>query len=192
MVRDFCGHGLGRLFHDEPNILHVGRKGEGAPLAPGHVLHRRADDQSRRAIGVKILSDGWTAVTRDRSLSAQFEHTVGVTETGVRDLHPFAARRAIRPTAPTPTMSPADRELAATERRFHYHGGIAKRLANRALHRRPGAAKRSPTTNCSNWFSFARSRAATSSRSPRRSSLASAPSPRRLRRSRRDWPKSRG
>jgi methionyl aminopeptidase len=82
VVRDFCGHGLGRLFHDEPNILHYGRTGEGLPLRPGMFFTIEPMINLGRP-QVKVLSDGWTAVTRDRSLSAQFEHTVGVTETGV-------------------------------------------------------------------------------------------------------------
>jgi methionyl aminopeptidase len=82
VVRDFCGHGLGELFHDEPNILHYGRRGEGAPLKPGMFFTVEPMINLGRP-HVKVLSDGWTAVTRDRSLSAQFEHTVAVTTTGV-------------------------------------------------------------------------------------------------------------
>ena len=82
VVRDFCGHGLGRLFHDEPNIIHVGRPGEGVPLKPGMFFTIEPMINLGKP-HVKILSDGWTAVTRDRSLSAQFEHSVGVTQTGV-------------------------------------------------------------------------------------------------------------
>ena len=95
MVRDFCGHGLGRLFHDEPNILHVGRRGEGVPLKPG-MFFTVEPMINLGGYGVKILSDGWTAVTRDRSLSAQFEHTVGVTETAceIFTLSPTGADRA--------------------------------------------------------------------------------------------------
>jgi methionyl aminopeptidase len=81
VVRDFCGHGLGRLFHDEPNVLHYGRVGEGPLLKAGMIFTIEPMINLGRP-HVKILSDGWTAVTRDRSLSAQFEHTVGVTETG--------------------------------------------------------------------------------------------------------------
>ena len=81
VVRDFCGHGVGRLFHDAPNILHYGRPGEGARLEPGMIFTIEPMVNLGRA-HVKILSDGWTAVTRDRSLSAQFEHSVGVTEEG--------------------------------------------------------------------------------------------------------------
>ena len=81
VVRDFCGHGLGRLFHDEPNILHYGRRGEGVPLRAG--MFFTIEPMINLGLpAVKVLSDGWTAVTRDRSLSAQFEHTVGVTATG--------------------------------------------------------------------------------------------------------------
>ena len=82
VVRDFCGHGVGRLFHDEPNIVHVGRPGEGIVLRPGMFFTVEPMINLGRP-HVKVLSDGWTAVTRDRSLSAQFEHTVAVTETGV-------------------------------------------------------------------------------------------------------------
>src|SRR5216683_908226 len=81
VVRDFCGHGVGRLFHDVPNILHYGSRGEGVPLKPGMIFTVEPMINLGRP-QVKILSDGWTAVTRDRSLSAQFEHSVGVTETG--------------------------------------------------------------------------------------------------------------
>jgi methionyl aminopeptidase len=81
VVRDFCGHGLGRLFHDEPNILHYGSPGSGVELRPGMFFTIEPMINLGRP-QVKILSDGWTAVTRDRSLSAQFEHSIGVTETG--------------------------------------------------------------------------------------------------------------
>ena len=81
VVRDFCGHGLGRVFHDRPNILHYGEPGEGLPLKPG-MLFTIEPMINLGKPHVKILADGWTAVTRDRSLSAQYEHTVGVTETG--------------------------------------------------------------------------------------------------------------
>jgi len=81
VVREFCGHGLGQTFHDEPNILHYGVKGQGVELRPGMFFTIEPMINLGRA-PVKVLSDGWTAVTRDRSLSAQFEHSVGVTETG--------------------------------------------------------------------------------------------------------------
>lgn len=82
VVRDFCGHGVGRLFHDAPNILHYGSPGDGAELRPGMIFTVEPMINLGRP-HVKVLSDGWTAVTRDRSLSAQFEHSVGVTESGV-------------------------------------------------------------------------------------------------------------
>lgn len=81
VVRDFCGHGLGQLFHDEPNILHYGRRGEGVALKPGMFFTIEPMINLGRP-HVKVLNDGWTAVTRDRSLTAQFEHSIGVTETG--------------------------------------------------------------------------------------------------------------
>lgn len=82
VVRDFCGHGIGRTFHAPPNVLHFGRPGEGPVLAPGMFFTVEPMVNAGRP-EVKILDDGWTAVTRDRSLSAQYEHMVGVTETGV-------------------------------------------------------------------------------------------------------------
>jgi len=81
VVRDFCGHGLGRVFHDRPNILHYGVAGEGPLLQPGMLFTIEPMINLGKS-HVKVLPDGWTAVTRDRELSAQFEHTVGVTETG--------------------------------------------------------------------------------------------------------------
>ena len=83
VVREFCGHGLGRIFHDAPNILHFGRAGEGAVLRPG-MMFTVEPMLNLGGPGVKILNDGWTAVTKDKSLSAQYEHSVGVTETGVQ------------------------------------------------------------------------------------------------------------
>ena len=82
VVRDFCGHGIGRRFHEPPNVLHFGRPGDGPMLKPGMFFTIEPMVNAGRP-EVKILDDGWTAVTRDRSLSAQFEHMVGVTETGV-------------------------------------------------------------------------------------------------------------
>jgi methionyl aminopeptidase len=82
VVRDFCGHGIGRRFHEAPNVLHFGRPGEGPVLKPGMFFTIEPMVNAGRP-EVKVLDDGWTAVTRDRSLSAQFEHMVGVTEDGV-------------------------------------------------------------------------------------------------------------
>ena len=81
VVRDFCGHGIGRRFHEAPNVLHFGRIGEGPVLRPGMFFTIEPMVNAGRP-EVKVLDDGWTAVTRDRSLSAQFEHMIGVTETG--------------------------------------------------------------------------------------------------------------
>ncbi len=81
IVRDFCGHGLGRLFHDTPEVIHAGRPGTGPELRPGMFFTVEPMINIGRA-DVKLLDDGWTAVTRDRSLSAQFEHSIGITETG--------------------------------------------------------------------------------------------------------------
>src|SRR5262249_41714428 len=81
VVRDVCGPGLGRAPHDRPNLLHSGEPGDGVMLEPG-MLFTIEPMINLGKPHVKILTDGWTAVTRDRELSAQFEHTVGVTETG--------------------------------------------------------------------------------------------------------------
>ncbi len=81
VVRDFCGHGLGRIFHDAPNILHFGHPGQGTVLRQGMFFTIEPMINIGRP-EVKILGDGWTAVTKDRSLSAQFEHSIGVTEDG--------------------------------------------------------------------------------------------------------------
>ncbi len=81
VVRDFCGHGIGTKFHEPPNVLHFGRRGEGAVFKPGMFFTIEPMVNVGRP-EVKILDDDWTAVTRDRSLSAQFEHMLGVTETG--------------------------------------------------------------------------------------------------------------
>ncbi len=81
VVRDFCGHGVGRLFHDAPEVVHVGKSGTGPELRPGMIFTIEPMINIGRP-DVKLLDDGWTAVTRDRSLSAQFEHSIGITETG--------------------------------------------------------------------------------------------------------------
>ncbi len=81
VVRDFCGHGLGQVFHDTPSILHYGDPGTGAVLEAG-MLFTVEPMINLGGWQTKVKSDGWTAVTKDRSLSAQFEHTIGVTDTG--------------------------------------------------------------------------------------------------------------
>lgn len=82
VVRDFCGHGLGRVFHAPPNVLHYGRPGSGATLEEG-MLFTIEPMVNLGKPDTKVLADDWTAVTRDKSLSAQFEHSVGVTADGV-------------------------------------------------------------------------------------------------------------
>ncbi len=81
VVRDFCGHGLGRVFHAPPSVLHYGRRGEGTVLREGMFITIEPMINLGRP-ETKILADGWTAVTKDRSLSAQFEHSIGVTADG--------------------------------------------------------------------------------------------------------------
>lgn len=81
VVRDFCGHGLGRLFHDAPEVVHAGRPGTGPELRPGMFFTIEPMINLGKA-AVKVLDDGWTAVTRDRALSAQFEHSIGITDDG--------------------------------------------------------------------------------------------------------------
>ncbi|TYO89914.1 type I methionyl aminopeptidase [Oceanicella actignis] len=101
VVRDFCGHGLGRAFHEPPNVLHFGRPGAGPRLEPGMFFTIEPMVNLGRP-DTKILADGWTAVTRDKSLSAQFEHSIGVTEDGCEiftlspagRFHPTWARQA--------------------------------------------------------------------------------------------------
>ncbi len=81
VVRDFVGHGVGRVYHDAPDVLHYGRSGTGPELKPGMIFTIEPMINAGRP-EVKMLDDGWTAVTRDRSLSAQFEHSIGITDTG--------------------------------------------------------------------------------------------------------------
>ena len=81
VVRDFCGHGLGQVFHSAPNVMHYGRPGEGEVLEEGMIFTIEPMINAGK-YDVKILEDGWTAVTKDRSLSAQFEHSLGVTADG--------------------------------------------------------------------------------------------------------------
>ena len=81
VVKDFCGHGISNIFHEYPNILHYGKKNTGVTLESGMTFTIEPMINSGK-FDVKILDDGWTAVTKDKSLSAQFEHTVGITENG--------------------------------------------------------------------------------------------------------------
>ena len=81
VVRDFCGHGISTIFHEAPNVLHYGRKNTGMELRPGMTFTIEPMINAGKW-DVKMLKDGWTAVTKDKSLSAQFEHTLGITENG--------------------------------------------------------------------------------------------------------------
>ncbi len=92
VVRDFCGHGLGRVFHAPPNVLHYGRPGTGAVLEEGMFFTIEPMVNLGRP-ETKVLADDWTAVTRDKSLSAQYEHSVGVTSDGVEIFTPSPAGR---------------------------------------------------------------------------------------------------
>ena len=141
VVRDFCGHGLGRVFHDRPNILHYGEPGEGLQLKPG-MLFTIEPMINLGKPPVKILSDGWTAVTRDRSLSAQFEHTVGVTETGCQ-VFTLSPQRI----GPATTHSAIERpEWASRTPASHIISAIARDCGDASA--RP-APMRFPTTSCS-------------------------------------------
>ena len=81
VVQDFCGHGIGKTFHKEPNVLHYGEKGTGAKIKTGMIFTIEPMINLGK-YETKVLNDGWTAVTKDKSLSAQFEHTIGVTKDG--------------------------------------------------------------------------------------------------------------
>jgi methionyl aminopeptidase len=85
VVREFCGHGIGRKFHEEPQVLHYGKHGSGVRLEPGMVFTIEPMINAGKA-AVSELPDGWTIVTKDRSLSAQWEHTIAITESGVEVL----------------------------------------------------------------------------------------------------------
>ena len=79
VVRDFCGHGISNIFHEPPNVLHYGKKNTGIELKPGMTFTIEPMINAGK-LDVKVLNDGWTAVTKDKTLSAQFEHTLGITE----------------------------------------------------------------------------------------------------------------
>ena len=82
VVREYCGHGIGRVFHEPPQVLHYGRPGQGVVLEPGMTFTIEPMVNLGKS-GTRLLADGWTVLTRDRSLSAQWEHTMAVTENGV-------------------------------------------------------------------------------------------------------------
>jgi methionyl aminopeptidase len=108
IVREFCGHGIGRNFHEDPQVLHYGRPGTGLRLEPGMIFTIEPMVNAGRR-EVKELGDGWTIVTRDHSLSAQWEHTVLVTESGFEVLTASAGTPA-----PPPFIRPADPSSAAS------------------------------------------------------------------------------
>lgn len=89
VVREYCGHGIGKIYHEEPQVLHYGRPGEGLRLEPGmtFTVEPMVNAGARHT---RLMPDGWTVVTKDRSLSAQWEHTIAVTETGYEVLTPRA------------------------------------------------------------------------------------------------------
>ena len=93
VVREYCGHGIGRIFHEDPQVLHYGREGTGEPLRPGMTITVEPMLNAGRR-HVKLLADGWTVVTKDHSLSAQWEHTVLITDDGYEVLTLGAAERS--------------------------------------------------------------------------------------------------
>lgn len=100
VVRDFCGHGLGRVFHAPPNVLHYGRPGTGAQLEEGMFFTIEPMINLGRP-DTKVLADDWTVVTRDKSLSAQFEHSIGITADGC-EIFTLSPNGTFHPTYPSP------------------------------------------------------------------------------------------
>lgn len=96
VVRDYGGHGIGRVYHGEPHVSHVGQRGQGVRLKPGMVFTIEPMLNAGKP-GVRQLDDGWTVVTQDRSLSAQWEHMVAVTETGAEVLTAWPEHRVAEP-----------------------------------------------------------------------------------------------
>jgi methionyl aminopeptidase len=96
VVREYCGHGIGREFHEDPQVLHYGRPGDGMELRAGMCFTVEPMVNAGKRF-IKLLPDGWTVVTKDRSLSAQWEHTVLVTEEGFEILTLRADERAAPP-----------------------------------------------------------------------------------------------
>ncbi|MEQ8965634.1 MAG: type I methionyl aminopeptidase [Azospirillaceae bacterium] len=114
VVRDFCGHGLGRVFHAPPSVVHYGRPGEGTILREGMFFTIEPMINSGRP-EVKILSDGWTAVTRDKSLSAQFEHSIGVTADGAEIFTLSPAGLTKPPYTPPATAQPTTAQTTTAQ-----------------------------------------------------------------------------
>ncbi|MBS0486173.1 MAG: M24 family metallopeptidase, partial [Proteobacteria bacterium] len=88
VVREYCGHGIGRIYHEDPQVLHYGQRGQGMRLEKGMVFTVEPMINAGKP-GTRLLPDGWTVVTRDHSLSAQWEHTVAVTDDGFEILTPW-------------------------------------------------------------------------------------------------------
>ena len=127
VVREYCGHGIGRVFHEDPQVLHYGRPGTGVELVPGMTITVEPMVNAGKR-DVKLLSDGWTVVTKDHSLSAQWEHTVLVTDDGLRgaDLEPGRSRRltacGTRAPPPAPLIDRGALEQALPRRRQSRQG----------------------------------------------------------------------
>ena len=135
VVREFCGHGIGRKFHEEPQVLHYGRPGTGVQPGAGDDLHHRADDQRGQA-GDQARQDGWTVVTKDHSLSAQWEHTVLVTADGYEVLTLSAGTPAASAARAVSAVTEADVALAVA--------AAAGAGAHRALEAEAGRRARRP------------------------------------------------
>ncbi len=103
VVRDFCGHGLGQVFHEPPSVLHYGKPGTGTVLQEGMIFTIEPMINAGR-FEVKVLGDGWTAVTKDKSLSAQFEHSIGVTAEGC-EIFTLSPAGHTKPPYPVPSAS---------------------------------------------------------------------------------------
>ncbi|WP_028999728.1 type I methionyl aminopeptidase [Azohydromonas australica] len=110
VVREYCGHGIGQVYHDEPQVLHYGRRGEGLRLEPGMIFTIEPMINAGKA-AVRQLPDGWTVVTKDHSLSAQWEHMVAVTDTGFEILTPWPDGYGDYP----PIEAPAAQGVAETD-----------------------------------------------------------------------------
>lgn len=105
VVREFCGHGIGKVFHEDPQVLHYGKPGTGVELKPGMTFTIEPMINAGRP-EIRELADGWTIVTKDHSLSAQWEHTVLVTESGVEVLTVSSASPDLGRTADAPALKP--------------------------------------------------------------------------------------
>ena len=112
-MREYCGHGIGRIFHEDPQVLHYGERGRGMELQPGmtFTVEPMVNAGKRH---VRLLPDGWTVITKDHSLSAQWEHTVLVTETRLRSTHARRGRALSAHRRCMPVVTPEDLEELTT------------------------------------------------------------------------------